>query len=696
MSEQLVLHRIAISTMAPSRWQPREAFDAEELLELAKHIRDHGLMYPVIVWVNERGENELIAGERRTRAMTALALIKARSWVARHGNGLRKAIEHVAREGWTSLGEEVQVELVGMAEGEIEARIEADGDRRRLHELAVADNIQRKNLSALEEARALQGLIDEYELTQREVATMMGWSQGKVQQRLSLLGTVEEAREALNTRVISASHLRHIAQVPEALQGAVTREVVSQVQRAGDQSATVRQVANLAREVREFVKPQRWVPTGDGRLEKPRLRNRYRLMRHLVGQLALDDELGERLLGLRDTGWGRDNLLGKRAETIVEGRHLATVLSALMGTKKADFGSLWRQAAGERGWTCESCRLCGLPGPGVHRYECQCVRWESLSEGEDPEEAGITTCEAWQGKDEALVLPATDRAFQGWVERLGLEGMATEPFAHFTEAGLYAAAIDAAMAARAEQMRQAQEEENRAHLGPMEAYWGAQREGLVETTSFQAHLCERCTSYRKGLLEAGLPPCEYAVEPLKKKYGNRPKAPEYGVLVDEGGRMLPRCVQFRANWEWLKGVLLPSAGFALPDRTMVLEWMGRMATGRTNQTTHNYTLGGPLAWLPYEREDREQVYDVQRLRRFVRRVWKELGDERVATLLAVLCSEVKAGNRMRMPFKLLDPSTGVEERWAAVSWENWQRGEDNRYWGRDSWPTGWGKPWLRG
>lgn len=694
----MVLHEIGIPLIVPSRWQPRETFEEEGLLELAQHIRDHGLMYPIIVFQNEDGEYELIAGERRTRAMTALALVEVAAWVAEHGSGLREAIRYVATEGWKKLDVGVQRDMMnpgagGSRHARITARIEENGDHARLHELAVADNIQRENLSPLEEARALQDLMTELGLSQREMAKRIGWSQSKLQERLALLGVVDEVKKALTAHAVSVSHLRHIARVPEELQGAVTRHVVEMVQREGDQSATVRQVANLAREVREFVQPERWTP--QGAIEPPAVRNRYRLIRHLVEGLDLSNgEVGERLLGLRSTGWDKQNVLAKRAETVARSESLVRLVTDALTGEDLPVWRQWREAATGQGWTCDRCRLCGLERPATHPFGWVCERERAGALGED--ELEVITCLQWQGAGEELMLPVVSQELAGWVEKLGLAGLKRSPFAHFTDYGLYVAAVNGATVARARQIQEVEEERNQAHLGPIRAYWEAQQPGgaLAEEMGFQAHRCERCTSFRQGL-PGGLPPCEYAVQPLTNRYDDRPRAPEMGVLVSENGRMVPRCEGFRMTWVLLAAKLARSEGFRMPDRGAVVAWMHQVATGRTNSTTHGYTLPGPLSWLPYERGERDQVHDVERMERWVREHWDELGDEGVAALLTVLASEVRAGNWMGMPFTLVNPGTGAEERWAGVSWRSWSQGKDLESWGRGGWPEGWPKPWIR-
>ena len=86
---------------------------------------------------------------------------------------------------------------------------------------------------------------------------------------------------------------------------------------------------------------------------------------------------------------------------------------------------------------------------------------------------------------------------------------------------------------------------------------------------------------------------------------------------------------------------------------------------------------------------------ISRMKRWIRDAWDDLGDERVAALLGILSTEVRAMNRMGMPFRLANAATGEEEAWANVRWDQWLRGADLDHWRLRSWPTGWGKPWLR-
>src|SRR6059058_3898165 len=124
------LQRIAISRIRPNPFQPRREFDASELSELEASLKASGLLQPISV--RRRGDAyELIAGERRLRAASNL--------------------------GWTEI-----------------SAIVRDFDDRTMLVLALVENLQRSNLNAIEEARGYRKLIEEFRLTQQQVAEAVG------------------------------------------------------------------------------------------------------------------------------------------------------------------------------------------------------------------------------------------------------------------------------------------------------------------------------------------------------------------------------------------------------------------------------------------------------------------------------------------------------------------------------------------
>jgi len=159
---------IPIEKIQPNPLQPRKDFSHRDLEELINSIREHGIVQPLIVTEKEDGNYQLIAGERRLRAAKILNLTSVPTIV-------RKAKE--------------QEKL----------------------ELALIENIQRKNLNPLEEAAAYQKLIDEFNLTQEEVAKRVGKSRAVVTNTLRLLNLPEEVQKAIIEEKITAGHARVIA-----------------------------------------------------------------------------------------------------------------------------------------------------------------------------------------------------------------------------------------------------------------------------------------------------------------------------------------------------------------------------------------------------------------------------------------------------------------------------------------------------
>lgn len=159
------IHELAVSDVHPNRSQPRHHFDPKELENLVQSIKKHGVLQPIVVTEDPDGGYELIAGERRTRAS----------------------------------------QLAGL--DTIRAIVRSATDQERL-ELALIENIQRHNLNPVEEARAYQQLIDEFSLTQQEVADQVGKSRSAVANTLRLLDLPDDILTALVAGDISAGKAR--------------------------------------------------------------------------------------------------------------------------------------------------------------------------------------------------------------------------------------------------------------------------------------------------------------------------------------------------------------------------------------------------------------------------------------------------------------------------------------------------------
>lgn len=196
--EDQILH-IDIDAIIPNPQQPRTEMAEEGLQELAASIREHGVLQPLIVSSGEQaGQYILIAGERRLRASR----------------------------------------LAGLAT--VPAILRSASEQQRL-ELALIENVQRTDLSALETAEAYQMLTDQFGLSHEEIAARMGKSRVAVSNTLRLLKLATEVRQALAAGKISEGHARALLGLPtHAGQTAALQTVL-------DKEMNVRQTEELVR-----------------------------------------------------------------------------------------------------------------------------------------------------------------------------------------------------------------------------------------------------------------------------------------------------------------------------------------------------------------------------------------------------------------------------------------------------------------
>jgi len=166
------LREIPVESILPNPHQPRQALDPVALQELADSIREHGLIQPLIVTQQEE-RYQLIAGERRWQAakMAGLSRVPA-------------LVKHATPQ--------------------------------QMLEMALVENIQRADLNPLEEASAYQQLIDDFGLTQAQVAGRVGKSRVAVANSVRLLRLPQEVKESLAAGGISEGHARALLALPEA------------------------------------------------------------------------------------------------------------------------------------------------------------------------------------------------------------------------------------------------------------------------------------------------------------------------------------------------------------------------------------------------------------------------------------------------------------------------------------------------
>lgn len=160
-----------LDDIIPNRFQPREVFDERALKELAISIKEHGVIQPIIVR-NVNGKYEIIAGERRYKASAMAGLTK---------------IPAIIR----------------------------NLDDKESSKVALLENLQRKNLNPLEEARTYQKILEIDQMTQEELAKTMGKSQSAVANKIRLLGLSDEVQEALLKEQISERHARALLNIPD-------------------------------------------------------------------------------------------------------------------------------------------------------------------------------------------------------------------------------------------------------------------------------------------------------------------------------------------------------------------------------------------------------------------------------------------------------------------------------------------------
>lgn len=164
---------LPMTLIEPNTNQPRRQFDPELLRELTESIAMHGVISPITVRRMENGYYQIIAGERRWRAARSAGLTEIPAMV-----------------------------------------IEADDSE--VMQMALIENLQRADLSPIEEAEGYESLIEEHGLTQEQVAERVGKSRPAVANALRLLQLPEEAREMVSSGALSAGHARAVLAIKDS------------------------------------------------------------------------------------------------------------------------------------------------------------------------------------------------------------------------------------------------------------------------------------------------------------------------------------------------------------------------------------------------------------------------------------------------------------------------------------------------
>ena len=196
------LRSLAVASITAGKYQPRRHFDEDLLQELANSIKVQGVIEPIIVRGIAGGRFELIAGERRWRAS----------------------------------------QLAGMSE--IPALVR-DIDDRAAIAIALVENIQREDLSPLEEAHSLARLIAEFKLTHQQAADAVGRSRAAVSNLLRLLELPEAIRQMLDEGTLEMGHARALLPLAEARAIALARKAIDNDWSVRELEAAVRNASEL-------------------------------------------------------------------------------------------------------------------------------------------------------------------------------------------------------------------------------------------------------------------------------------------------------------------------------------------------------------------------------------------------------------------------------------------------------------------
>lgn len=224
---------IPLDQIEPNRYQPRQVFDKKGIQELAETIQEHGLLQPIILREYEPAKYEIIAGERRFRAMKLLGWEKAPAIV-------EKMNDHETAS------------------------------------LALIENLQRSQLSPVEEAQAYEKLMDLNNLTQAKLAKGMGKSQSAVANKLRLLKLILPVQNAILDGRISERHGRALLGLNEDQQRTMLMRIVNEnlnVRQTEDEVARL-QGKPLPSKVEAEKERQRLANEENVKIKKPRSTNK--------------------------------------------------------------------------------------------------------------------------------------------------------------------------------------------------------------------------------------------------------------------------------------------------------------------------------------------------------------------------------------------------------------------------------------
>lgn len=607
-----VVRMVPVDQIFPSRWQPRgeAGLSGEALGELAESIEVSGVINPVLVFGTASGRWELISGERRWRAAKLAGL--------------------------------TQIPVIAKA-----------GTLAEMQEMTIIDNVQREDLGPVEEARAIKSLMDVQGYSTRGVAERLGWSQGKVSQRLSLLRLEPEIQEKVNTRVITPSVGRVLATLPVGAQKTVS-DCIEETARKGESLAglTATRAERMIRDVNKAMQPEWWaLPETEGPMS-PKERNDRRILAAIVDMLS-PEVLAAVVLDLRDGGMLKPL---KNYDEWTFSSLRCRLFQELDGVEeRVDVARLM-------GWSCENCRLKDrLPNQtsselgfaGGYRYgyaPYPCSWWD----GEDHEEGAEkpTWCRNWIGpSDPVLILIAGSRVSEQCVtcpSRVSIGRYET----YCTNRDCLVMKVSQRQLGPPGHDASAKEARRKEAMEAIRAEIDGYCTAVLDTSAFSLEWpsrgnCRKCRHYEP----VGTIPCVFARDPLT--IGDEPRAPRFKVLVNQADRRAAsvcECFQYRSYSD------IPELEGDI--RLPVKLWLGWMKKAR-------YSLGTCLSFLSSGQGDTPG----DRVDQWLLTHSEELTGGQKAWLLSLAMKDHVGWTSEGR--ELCNPATAQTEVWKEFTWEKW-------------------------
>lgn len=227
-----VIDEIQLSQIKPNPFQPRRIFDEEKINELAQSIKEHGVFQPIILKKVRLGYI-IVSGERRFRAASKVGLTTIPSIIRQY-------------------------------------------EESKVAEIALAENLQRENLTPIEEAEAYKVVMNNLKLTQAELAVKIGKSRSHVTNTLGLLNLPNEVQQMLLTNKISMGHARALSKLEN------TQQIIKLAHQIIEKQLSVRQIEELTKVEIKTNKIKRTVD--------PKYKTQEKQLSDILGQkIKIDD-----------------------------------------------------------------------------------------------------------------------------------------------------------------------------------------------------------------------------------------------------------------------------------------------------------------------------------------------------------------------------------------------------------------------